>query len=1002
MTRLQQLKNEARKAEQRSDWARAIELYKDVIQRGEDRGSSADAGTYNRVGDLYLRQGDTGSAVEYYQEAADRYAASGLHTSAIALCNKILRIAPAQDDVYGRLARLHASTGLLAEARSAFLQFSERMRSRNRLSEALETVQDLVNLTGDEELRTAFAEQLVDAGLTGQAVAQLRLVYEARVAAGRNAQDIRERIIQLDPDADPVGGPDPAPPRATVTPAPPKPAVTPVPGEPSERPAPEEPIELPDADEVPLEELLGMQSLDEEADAPLDMTSRVPDDTAAPRPSPAPVDEIPAAGVDMESVLTRFRSEVLQIVDETDYAVHYDLGVAYMGMGLLDDAIGEFQLAIQSPAQMEAAHALLGECLRARGTRSDRGVATSSAADPGREAESGNGAGEPISLDLELPIGEEEGEALDPGGIVLDPVADGPAIGAPATDGPPNRAVEDAAARHGFILGDAPDVAPPGATPGADAVAGGLAHEAGASMTEEPVGPGTEDGSDDLANMLFQARLAQHRVRQAADEGRVDHRAHLELGRTYQEMGLHAEAVENLVAAADGPGSVSGEALTDLERLAADPGIEAVPLREALTCLIARGRQAAAEAAARAFSARVDVATADRQAVLDMLPAAADGPPSAAHPGPGSSPAPGTEPLGELEGIMAELEAAADEAEVDSAPSIPEPDLGPAALFGEAEGLREAGRLDEAASHYYRALELYEKERDALSAIRVVDRLLGLRPEDVVLHHQKTEFAIMTNDRELLVTSYLDLASCLRRQNGLRSARTVYGRILDLDPANAEARAGVAALDAEELSRERQRQSRPRTASPAPPPGDAHGPAPASGLEILPAFETDPSAEASETITPASLEARPAGVDDPSADFDQMFDDLRNPADAGEPDYESHYELGVAFRQMQMWDEAAREFKLAVEGMDEPMRAYEMLGEALNHLRRYDEARRTLSTAIARPGGDGMAKAGILFHLGVAHMRAGEATEAKACLERAVRLDPGRSEAAHLLSTLSR
>ena len=30
-------------------------------------------------------------------------------------------------------------------------------------------------------------------------------------------------------------------------------------------------------------------------------------------------------------------------------------------------------------------------------------------------------------------------------------------------------------------------------------------------------------------------------------------------------------------------------------------------------------------------------------------------------------------------------------------------------LFGEAEGLRAAGRMDEAESHYYRALELYEK-----------------------------------------------------------------------------------------------------------------------------------------------------------------------------------------------------------------------------------------------------------------------------------------------------
>lgn len=212
MTRHHQLKNEARRAEQRSDWARAIELYKSAIRLEEERGSGSDVGVYNRVGDLHLRQGDTAAAVEYYEQAADRYAAHGLHTSAIALCNKILRIAPDRDEVYGRLARLHASTGLLAEARGAFLRFAERMRETDRLSEALEAVQDLVSLTGDEELRTAFAEQLVGAGLGAQAVAQLRLVYQARVAGGRNAKDIREKIISLDPDSDPVGGAAPPPP----------------------------------------------------------------------------------------------------------------------------------------------------------------------------------------------------------------------------------------------------------------------------------------------------------------------------------------------------------------------------------------------------------------------------------------------------------------------------------------------------------------------------------------------------------------------------------------------------------------------------------------------------------------------------------------------------------------------------------------------------------------------------------------------------------------------
>jgi tetratricopeptide (TPR) repeat protein len=376
--------------------------------------------------------------------------------------------------------------------------------------------------------------------------------------------------------------------------------------------------------------------------------------------------------------------------------------------------------------------------------------------------------------------------------------------------------------------------------------------------------------------------------------------------------------------------------------------------------------------------ARPGLSEADRRTVVEVLPAGMAARVTGTSP---EEPVPAPpHSVDELQEIIAELEAAAEDIALAPEPTIPEPDLGPAALFGEAEGLREAGRLDEAAAHYYRALELYEKERDALSAIRVVDRLLGLRPDDVVLHHQKTEFAIMTNDRDLLITAYLDLASCLRRQNGHRSARTVFGRILDVDPGNAEARAGIAALDAEELARERQRQSRPRTAAATRPP--APGPEP--------------------VVTSASPPGPPAPEEGRGTEFDEMFDDLRQPGGQAEPDYESHYELGVAFRQMQMWDEAAREFKLAVQGMDEPLPAYELLGEALIHLRRYEEARRTLSTAVAQPGEDGSAKAGILFHLGVAHMRAGDPEEAKACLERVVRLDPSRADASQLLSTLSR
>ena len=85
--------------------------------------------------------------------------------------------------------------------------------------------------------------------------------------------------------------------------------------------------------------------------------------------------------------------------------------------------------------------------------------------------------------------------------------------------------------------------------------------------------------------------------------------------------------------------------------------------------------------------------------------------------------------------------------------------------------------------------------------------------------------------------------------------------------------------------------------------------------------------------------------------------------------------------------------------MTDSLPAYESLSECLVALRRYDEARRTLAVAVTQPG-EGEAKVGVLYYLGVAHLRAGDRASARTCLERVLQLDPSRDDAAQLLSTL--
>ena len=65
---------------------------------------------------------------------------------------------------------------------------------------------------------------------------------------------------------------------------------------------------------------------------------------------------------DFEDMLRRFKRGVAENVDEEDFDAHYDLGVAYKEMGLVDEAIAEFQKALRGREQRVRAYEALGQC----------------------------------------------------------------------------------------------------------------------------------------------------------------------------------------------------------------------------------------------------------------------------------------------------------------------------------------------------------------------------------------------------------------------------------------------------------------------------------------------------------------------------------------------------------------------------------------------------------------------------------------------------------------
>ena len=75
----------------------------------------------------------------------------------------------------------------------------------------------------------------------------------------------------------------------------------------------------------------------------------------------------PQAEQSLEEIVEGFKKGVAEHLSPTDYDTHFNLGIAYREMGLLDEAIGEFQVAAKEPSHLVLCCSMLGLCFLDKG-----------------------------------------------------------------------------------------------------------------------------------------------------------------------------------------------------------------------------------------------------------------------------------------------------------------------------------------------------------------------------------------------------------------------------------------------------------------------------------------------------------------------------------------------------------------------------------------------------------------------------------------------------------
>ncbi len=326
-------------------------------------------------------------------------------------------------------------------------------------------------------------------------------------------------------------------------------------------------------------------------------------------------------------------------------------------------------------------------------------------------------------------------------------------------------------------------------------------------------------------------------------------------------------------------------------------------------------------------------------------------------------------------------------------------------LHGElADRLLLSGERSRGLEELELALQGFERTEDWRQAAGIADRLVALSSESIRYHQKRVELAYRTGDRNHLLEAYLSLADLLVRIGAIDKATAVYGRVQEHDPENARAAAALAEIQlqseieseaAEGESSSPRAPVTPSAVQPAarstPPPAPA--PPPVAPLAGRDASFVDLSSMIFEESTPRDtrmrIDRREPQDQDEQREFTEILEQFKRGIEQNldTEDYQAHYDLGIAFKEMGLLDEAISEFQKALRAPEGRLRTSEALGICFFQKGQPPIAEAVLRRAVDSLDGGDDAKIGLLYWLGRALEAQGKEADALASYERALAVD---------------
>ncbi|MEK7349046.1 MAG: tetratricopeptide repeat protein [Candidatus Eisenbacteria bacterium] len=255
-----------------------------------------------------------------------------------------------------------------------------------------------------------------------------------------------------------------------------------------------------------------------------------------------------------------------------------------------------------------------------------------------------------------------------------------------------------------------------------------------------------------------------------------------------------------------------------------------------------------------------------------------------------------------------------------------------------------AGKPELAADEFWKAAERSFFRGDLSRARAFLASLLQIAPQHEAALRRQVDITAQTVDRPAEARARFDLAERYLAMEEWALARAEYLRVLEIDGSNERARMRVQRLDA-------------LIHTP---------PAPGSNVDF----------DAIDVPRPASSvrvrDETPSNLDS-LVDLEEIIDEFKQGIQnsiSGE-DHESHYDLGMAYMEMGLYDEAIAEFQIAQKGAPMELKSLEMVALCFLEKNEPGQAIQELTRALELPGHGPDETISIRYNLGMAHERLG-------------------------------